>query len=142
MQGRVTQPFNKDTAYNGKIGEFQRERNSERPRQLTYRESHLGQIPRAKKKPVEKKKISLLRERYCECSGSKEPPCAKGLPHLLGLSRMPSFSLVWVQRTSCFLHPRAGSPFCTEQRAMKLGSSSGSSLGTGTKLLSKYRTQL
>ena len=111
LRGRVTQPFNRDTAHNGKIWEFQRERKPERPRQLPRRESQLRTNLRAKKKPWgKKKKIPLLGEGYCICSGSKEAGWAKGLPHLLGLSRKSSFSSVRVQQTSCFLCPRAASP--------------------------------
>lgn len=113
MQGGVTQPFNKDMAHNGKIGEFQRERNSERPRQLTHRESHLGQIPRAKKKPVENN-LSSERALLCVLWVKRASLCT-GAPHLLGLSRMRSFSPVQVQQTSCFLHPRAATPFCPGQ---------------------------
>ena len=42
-------------------------------------------------------------------------PC-NGLPHLLGLSRVCSFSPAWGEHTSCFLCPRAASPFCTGQQ--------------------------
>ena len=50
LRGRVTQPFNRDKAHNGKIWEFQRERKPERPRQLPRRDSQLRTNPRAKKK--------------------------------------------------------------------------------------------
>lgn len=141
MQGRVTQPFNKDMAHNGKIEEFQRERSSERPRQLTHRESHLGQIPRAKKKPVEN---NLSSERALLCVlWVKRASLCKGAPPPAGTLQNAFF--FFCQGSANFLLPpsqgrepllhRAG-------RATGLGSRSGSSSGTGTKLLSKYRTQL
>lgn len=96
--------------------EASKRKENQRPRQLTHRESQLRINPTGQEETHgKKKKISLLRELYCVCSGSKEPHCAKGLPHLLGLSRMTSFSSVWVQQTSCFLSPRPVSPFCTGQ---------------------------
>lgn len=110
MQGSVTQPFHGDVAHNGKIREFQGKENQKGQDDPHTEKASLEQTPRANKKPVEKQKISLLRGLYCVRSGSKE-----GLPHLLGLSRMSSFSSVWVQQTSCFLCRRAGSPFCSGQ---------------------------
>lgn len=64
-------------------------------------------------------KTSLLRELCYAYSGSKEPPCAKGFPHLLGLSRTHSFSSVRFGQTSYFLCPRAMSPFCNGQRGRR-----------------------
>lgn len=105
LRGRVTQPFNRDTAHNGKIWEFQRERKPERPRQLPRRESQLRTNPRAKKKPwgVEK---SLSWERAIVCAqGQKKlaeqrgsPPNAGPLQKrvlflLSGLSKLPASSV-------------------------------------------------
>ena len=73
------------------------------------------QILGPRRNPRGKKKIPPLGEGYCMCSGSKEAVWAKGLPHLLGLSRKSSFSSVRVQQTSCFLCPRAASPLGTGQ---------------------------
>lgn len=95
--------------------ESSKEKESQKGQDSSHMEkASLEQIPRAKKKHVEKKN-SLLRELHCVRSGSKEPGCVKGLSHLLGLSRMSSFSSAWVQQTSCFLCPRAVSLFGSSQ---------------------------
>lgn len=92
LQGRVTQPFNRDMAHNGKIGEFQRERKPERPRQLPHRESQLRTNPKSQEEMQGgKKKSPLLRELYCMCSGSKEARCAKGALPPAGTLQNESF---------------------------------------------------
>lgn len=97
------------------IAEGSKRKENQRPNSI-QRKPAQNKSHRPRRNPWGKKKVSLLRELYCVCSGSKEPHCAKGLPHLLGLSRMTSFSSVWVQQTSCFLYPRPASPYCTGQR--------------------------
>lgn len=124
LQGTVTQPFNRDMAHNGKIWEFRRERKSERPRQLPHRQSQFRTNPKGREETRGVGgEISLLRELYCTCSGSKEAHCgAKGLRHLLGLSRMSSFSSVWVQHISGLLRPGQCSLWHRSARALGLGS--------------------
>lgn len=140
LWGRVTQPFNRDTAHNGKSWEFQRERKPERPRQLPRRESQLRTNPRAKKKPWGKKK-SLSWERAIVCAqGQKKLAEQRGSPTcwaspervlflLLGLSKLPASSV-----------PGSEPPQGRSGRTPRLGSHCGSLPGAGTDLLGKYHS--
>ena len=112
LRGRVTQPFNRDTAHNGKIWEFQRERKPERPRQLPRRESQLRTNLRAKKKPWGKKKKSLSWERaIVYAQGQKRLAEQRGSPTcwdspervlflLSGFSKLPASSVPGQQAPS------------------------------------------
>lgn len=141
LRGRVTQPFNRDTAHNGKIWEFQRERKPERPRQLPRRESQLRTNPRAKKKPWGGWKNPSPGRGLLYALRVKRSWLSKGAPPPAGPLQKEFF--FFCRGSANFLLPLSqGSepPLGRSGRTPRLGSHCGSLPGAGTDLLGKYHS--